>query len=586
MRVLRSRIVLVAAALSVAAAGAWIAYFVQRDERAPRRMTAVAATMPAVVAAPRSDGKVTIAGSVREVEHAVGDVDIVFRGADGTHTTRAASDGTYRVALPPGTYRVFVRDDEVLTVGRGGRVRLPSPVDPRAVGAVDDAIAPLIDATQSASGVDLVVETSARITGYVTDAEGARIAGAIVHAIAATGRRPAHGGDVAKTDATGRYELQVPVGTYQLVATHEAYAGVLETGDATVRPSLSLDRTLILTPGCVITGRVVRQDGTPAGDGAIERQWGPTMDDSLPAGHITADGSFRWTTLEDATITLRAWPWRAPPSQIRQFPCRDGARFPNVVFEVPDAAPDISGVVVDRAGAPVPFVHVDVAPLDPTGMRQQERADGSGKFGVFAMPAGRYHITAYAPGRGVATQTVTSPQHDVSIALSGTGSIVGTSSKIGDGSFLFDIESCEDGTTLELPPDPWIVIVRGGRFRIDDLPACNLRIAMTWRGVTENATFAITAGGTTRMELPVGPRRTKTVRGVVRDARGNPVAGAVVRSGRGTTLRTATADASGSYELAVENASEIEASAELATGVAPIGTANVDEEIVDITVRR
>jgi len=46
----------------------------------------------------------------------------------------------------------------------------------------------------------------------------------------------------------------------------------------------------------VISGRVVGRDGKNTGDGAIEKQWGPSDFEYAAAGRIEPDGTFRWGT--------------------------------------------------------------------------------------------------------------------------------------------------------------------------------------------------------------------------------------------------------------------------------------------------
>ncbi len=45
------------------------------------------------------------------------------------------------------------------------------------------------------------------------------------------------------------------------------------------------------------------------------------------------------------------------------------ARLCRITFVVPSRAPDLSGSLVDKRGAPVPFTHLDIQPLDLSGER-------------------------------------------------------------------------------------------------------------------------------------------------------------------------------------------------------------------------
>ncbi|HSK03144.1 MAG TPA: carboxypeptidase-like regulatory domain-containing protein, partial [Kofleriaceae bacterium] len=221
-----------------------------------------------------------------------------------------------------------------------------------------------------------------------------------------------------------------------------------------------------------------------------------------PAGRIAADGTFRWTTTEEAEIVLRAWPWKSPPSPAQSFACRDGARHAGVVFALPDRGPDLDGMLVDRGGAPVALAYVDLAPLDPGGIAQQERTDEQGRWSVFALPAGRYLVTAHAAGRGVVATTVTVPQVGVRLQLGGTGRIEGRTPQLARGSFELDLLRCDDGSAaIRLPAERRLVTIRDHAFTIEDVPACHLQIVTAWRDRDWEGEVAVPAGGTARLEL-------------------------------------------------------------------------------------
>lgn len=159
---------------------------------------------------------------------------------------------------------------------------------------------------------------------------------------------------------------------------------------------------------CEIRGRVVRSNGLPAGDGAVERM----IDGAFErAGELAPNGTFRWRTDKAETVVLRAWPWHSPAAPAHTFACTPGARF-EIEFRVPDAAPAITGTIVDAQGAPIPFAFVDVEPIDG-GVAQQERADGDGRFAIFDAPAGRYKLSL---DDGAVTKTVLAPQDGVTLS--------------------------------------------------------------------------------------------------------------------------------------------------------------------------
>ncbi len=340
--------------------------------------------------------------------------------------------------------------------------------------------------------------------------------------------------------------------------------------------------------GCIISGRVVNADGSPANDGAIEKL-GPRVGGFGPAGRIEA-GTFWWATLGDESVTLRAWPWRSPPSAAKTFACKDGKRFTDVVLRLPDQRPDISGVVVDAQDRPVPLAYLDVQPLDRMMGQvvggQQERGDAAGNWHVYDMPAARYRVTGTAPGLGIVDTTVVAPRQDVRLQLGGTGRIVGTTSTLVTGSVEVSFLFCgSKDLPLFVAHEPRIVPVVGGRFTIERAPACTLTMAVRWRDKLLESNVVVDPDRTTYVDLEIGTPRGKTVTGVVRDRDGNAVTGArvtVVDHDRDTaTVRT---DASGRYTIQTYAGAQLVAGKGERAGRAYVGRANVATEIVDLVL--
>lgn len=501
---------------------------------------------------PRLDGGVTVSGAVLDARTntGVGGVEVVFRGAGGEETTTAGSDGTYRIDLPIGTYRAFVRDDTVLSVGRPDHVRLPGPPSAEAAGAPDESLMPVVVATADVEDVDLTVTRGGVVRGQVVDAAGRPVANAVLRA-RTPGFRPALGTDVAETGADGAFELRLPAGGYSLEVGHPRFAGVGgEDERLMIEPGDVVTRTFTLIAGCVIAGRVVGADGRPAGDGAIEKQWGASELEFSPAGRISPDGTFRWSTTEETEVVLRAWPWKAPPSAAQTFACRDGARYDNVVFALPNRGPDLDGVLVDRGGAPVAMAFIDLTPLDEGGISQQERTDAQGRWSVFQLPPGRYRVVSHAPGRGIVATEITAPQSQVRLSLGGTGRIEGTAPRLAKGSFELTFAMCyDDGGAIRLPAERRLVTVTGGRFVVDDVPACDLQYVASWRGKPRPGRIEVAAGSTAQLELDLGPPRAKVIHGTVTDG-GRPVDGAAVTAVfEDEPAATTTTDSAGRYTL-------------------------------------
>ena len=606
----RYRIVLVVAAAAVALAAWWFAVELgapgssaapppapdRAVATAPALSTATAAThaAPQVPALPFGEparGEVAIAGRVLELplQRPVGSVEVVLRGAAGDTAATTQRDGTYRVRVTAGSYRVFVRDDAVLSIGRRDAARLPGLPAADTAGVPDQAVMTSVEASHDVEGVDLIVVRGAVLSGRVVDVFGHPIGGALV---AATNNlmRPALGTDVAESSDTGKFELRLAPGTFELAASHPRFAGVAGEGHRrySVAPGDHIDAIVVLVRGCVVNGRVVGRGGEPAGDGALEKQWGQGDLEFAPTGQIAADGTFHWATTDEVEVTLRAWPWRSPPSPPRRFRCRDGARFDDVVFQLPERRPDLEGVLVDKAGQPVAFGYLDLRPLDPDGIGQQERADAAGRWQVYSMPRGRYRVLAHADGRGVVDTTVVSPRDGIRLELGGTGRLEGTAPRLASGSFEIALERCGDGAaTIVLPQSPRLVTVAGGRFTLDGVPACDLTFSALWRGRAVSQRAVIPAGGAARIDLALGEPRAKTVRGVVRDTAGQPVGGAVVtvvRSDEDGAPAATVADAAGGFAIKAFSGANLRASAAGKLGFATVGGANIDTEQLDIAL--
>lgn len=529
------------------------------------------------------DGTVAITGQVIDLlDHTpVSNVEVVFKSPQGEASGTTGPDGRYRVTVAPGAYRAFVRDDSVLSVGTPERVRLPGFPMADVAGVPDEALMPVVVAAADLENIDLSVTRGGTISGTVTDTANHPIEGVVLRARGTGGLRPALGTDLAESDAKGAFEMRVPAGEWILDASHTKYAGITANSRLHVVVGGHATTHVVVTAGCVISGKVTRRDGSAAGDGAIEKQWGQTDLEFGPAGRIEADGTFRWVTTDEARITLRAWPWKSPPSNIRSFDCKDGARFDNIAFQLPDRAPDIEGTLVDHDGNPVPFAFVDLVPLD-NGIGQQERTDAQGHWGVYAMPAGSYRATATAVGGGVVEQTVMSPSHGVALRLSGLGTLEGTTSTLANGSFELSLDAC--GDSLRLPNQSRIVQVVGGRFRVEDVPACELSVTAMWHGHKTVGAAHVAAGSSATLELSLGPPHEKNVQGIVKDIEGKPVANTVVTATLDDSTTTATTDDRGEFSLKTFSGARLFAATGDRMASASVGFANVDREVVDLVL--
>ncbi|MEZ4403186.1 MAG: carboxypeptidase-like regulatory domain-containing protein [Kofleriaceae bacterium] len=497
-----------------------------------------------IAVTPLAPGLVRVTGTVidRATRKPVPDVEVVFADGDSEASTAADVAGRYSIDLRAGSYRPFVRGDGVITVAPDSRERLPARPRADQVAATRLQLASAIDLRASTTGVDLEVDRAGKVHGRVTDSAGQPIAGAVVRAFAADGdvaARPVLGTDVAETDAAGEFDLEVMTGVYRLDAFHDRYGGVSAVAMTSVRPGETAEAEIVMMAGCVIRGRVVRADGGPVGDGALER--GSSDEDIhasyFPDGEFADDGSFVWSTTEAMTLYLRAWPWKSAPSPARRFECKDGARYDDVVFTVPSREPDLTGRVVTADGRPVPFAFVDIGGRSDGTMNQQERADADGNWAVYALPSGDYQVSATADGVGAVTVATKVPARGVELRMSGTGALTGAVAGLADGSFRLIAYACRMGDGEFVAVDfRRVVTVSGGRYRLDGVPACdalNFRVIHGASDVAMDAT--VPAGGTVEQDIDFPDEAPVVVRGLVRDGQGQPAAGVTVTAMSGGT---------------------------------------------------
>lgn len=455
---------------------------------------------------PSLPGMVVVSGAVIDsyTGARVPGAEVVMLAAVGGAESSAmsAADGSYRIEVPIGVYRAFVRGDHVLSVGTAARVRIPGQPSSDDIGVPVADRMPVVAAVRNLGSVDLEVVQAGTVNGLVVDGAGKPIAGAVVRATNySRSVSTTLGTDIAETDAKGSFELKLPEGGYALEATHAKFAALAEPVAIRVSPDEDVKVTLALAQGCIISGRVVLPSGAPAGEGAMEEQYAPTETAYTPVGRIAADGTFRYTTVAEQEVVLRAWPWKSPYAEPQRFACKNGARFSNVVFRLPNRTADLEGVLVDHDGKPVALAHVDLTPLDPGGVGQQERTDEHGRWAVYSLPAGRYQVSATAPERGVVSETISSPARNVKLALKGTGRLEGTIAQVDNGTLEIEIARCLDSMDIEITRERRVVEVEHGRFSVDDLPACQVALLVRWRDGRMFVRTDIQAGSTTTVDL-------------------------------------------------------------------------------------
>ncbi|WP_242347046.1 MSCRAMM family protein, partial [Anaeromyxobacter terrae] len=238
-------------------------------------------------------------------------------------------------------------------------------------------------AVPRAGALAIALEPLGRIAGVVRDASGRPAAGTIVR-----GASRDHSGS-ATADASGRFTLAVPAGSYRLSAAEGERAG--GTGPSSVQAGATTGGVeLVLGPGATLAGEVVEEGSGRPIPGA-EVALSPHDSGALAARAVAGeDGRYRIPGLAPGQYDLRAAAAGRSPALQRGVTLEPGATFPlRVALEGTGA---IEGVVRDARGRPL------------AGARVRVEARGDGLEGALALEArsdfeGRYRLEGVEVGR-------------------------------------------------------------------------------------------------------------------------------------------------------------------------------------------
>lgn len=344
-----------------------------------------------------------ISGIVRDAttQAALADIRVTAYDAAGNGVANVRSDATghYSLALPAGSYRLVFDD---ATAGAHASVYWLN------ANSFDVATVLAVAAGETRSGVDAAMPAGGRFEGtVVSGASGAVIAGISVAAFNADGTTRAQ----TVTDASGRYSLLVPPGTYRLGAFDRSlayaamfhpqqlvFAGAIPISIASAQRIGALD--FGLSPGGRFSG-VVRDVATSAPVSGVTV--GAFAAGALVASTTTAsDGSYRFVA-PPGSYSVLAYDssLRYVTSSFGNVVLAAGQDMNNVNFSLaPGAA--VSGSVNDLT-TNAPLSGITIFAFDANGAPLASATTGdNGTFG-FVVPPGTYRFAAADPSHSYAT---------------------------------------------------------------------------------------------------------------------------------------------------------------------------------------
>ena len=454
----------------------------------------------------------------------------------GARRTTTDARGRFRLdGLAPGPYTITAASG----IGRAQR---------RAAGA--------------GSRLDLILVPSGSVSGAVTGPDGRPSPSTLVR-LEPLAVMEGSAGRLVATDAAGRFEFSgVEPGRYRVVARHAALAPAWQA--VAVERARQAGVSFRLAAGFTVAGRLADAEDRPvAGQVVVSALDGAAPPRSLAAdlsADAPAEGGFRLTRVPPGSVTFTAAAGRFAPRRIDvaladKRPERD---LGTITLESGLA---IHGVVQDGRGRPVADAQVNTQ-RGVAGLPAAATTGADGAFTLGGLEAGRYRVSAQAPGIGKAERDVEAGGDRVVLVVQQTGGITGAVVDATGAPVRAYRVVARPQPSLSRPSAGGLgarldVESADGRFAVDDLPPGTYVLALIAPdrepgGVSQ---VVVTPGEV----VDVGAIRLDAggvVRGVVVDAGGAAVAGAVVSAAlpRRMMLTLAAAsetgsDATGAFEL-------------------------------------
>ncbi|MBK9030571.1 MAG: carboxypeptidase regulatory-like domain-containing protein [Myxococcales bacterium] len=433
----------------------------------------------------------------------------------------------------------------------------------------------VIGKTQRQVEIVLALRRGVAVSGTVVDQGGAPVAGAKVWPRDASSWEFTSGERTAvTTDAKGEFAIAtVAPGSYRLAAKDEAHAPgtspLVTVADD--RPTTGV--RIVLAAAGRLAGTVVDGDGAPAPYATV-RVSGTEWSNDMVNRQAAADdrGQFVVEGLPRAPVRIRAESEVAASKisdvDLAATPDRKDLRL------VLDQAGRIAGIVVDRAGAPVPEASVSAVPDFLADDRSRSdlilasstatTTDGGGRFVLRGLEDGSYRLAASREGHGEraawgsGSTSVRAGATDVRLVLPTPGGLRGT--------IVLDTGKAP---SLAIVAAGWEhrVTTRDGRFELGGMNPGRFDLRVTGPDFAElvKGDLVVTDGEITDVGA-ITVTAGRKVTGRVVDGKGAPVEGARVLVGKmlfgdGKTIaadpdasgqagiRSATTDADGAFAV-------------------------------------
>lgn len=378
------------------------------------------------------------------------------------------------------------------------------------------------------------------IRGTVYDLEGSPLEGAAI--IATTfeqaGNLPTTAA-ATRTDASGRFELPLQEGAYQVNAALDGYG----PSSATVRTGDTV--SLLLPRSGQVRGHVYDAQHRPLPNFNIDVI--SVVPGHMPApaplwskGFTDPEGAYLVNQFPAWPVVLRATAPGFAPAFSAPITVKTSEKRDLDLTLSPGCT--LTGRVEDKAGAPVPYVLLDAesrltagsaSELSlQSGNQTQSAADGT--FQLAHVPTGTVLVRAYDGGHAVTSVAVEVESCEkaapVKVVLSSGGAVTGVA-RTSDGKVL-------PGAMLLLSHRAvGIVTARsdeGGRFRFERIPPGLVRMELHHQGQRTLESVTVKEGEENKHDMVLFARGQGELRGRV-TANGRPVAGArlIVASSHG-----------------------------------------------------